>query len=44
MFKLFTCHNYIDDTSQDVSDKSVDIIEYKLKEDRICAMEWIKKQ
>lgn len=33
---------YADDTSQDVSDKSVDIIEYKLKEDLICAMEWMK--
>jgi hypothetical protein len=35
---------YADDTSQDVSDKSIDTIEYKLKEDLFNSMQWMKKR
>ena len=34
---------YADDTSQDVSDKSIDTIEYKLKEDLVNSMQWMKR-
>jgi hypothetical protein len=34
---------YADDTSQDVSDKSIDTIEYKLKEDLFNSMQWMKR-
>ena len=34
---------YADDTSQDVSDKSIDTMEYKLKEDLANSMQWMKR-
>jgi hypothetical protein len=34
---------YADDTSQDVSDKSIDTIEYKLKDDLVNSMQWMKR-
>jgi hypothetical protein len=34
---------YADDTSQDVSNKSIDTIEYKLKEDLFNSMQWMKR-
>jgi hypothetical protein len=45
---LTKCHSkqhiiYADDTSQDVSGKSIDTIEYKLKEDLVNSMQWMKR-
>ena len=34
---------YADDTSQDVSDKSIYTIEYKLKDDLVNSMQWMKR-
>ena len=34
---------YADDTSQDVSDKSIDTIEYKLEAGLVNSMQWMKR-
>lgn len=34
---------YTDGTSQDVSDKSIDTIEYKLKDNLVNYMQWMKR-
>jgi hypothetical protein len=34
---------YAADTPQDVSDKSIDTIEYKLKDDLVNSMQWMKR-
>ena len=38
-----TVNIYADDTTQDVADKSVDVIERKLKDDLLHSIEWMQK-
>jgi hypothetical protein len=38
-----TVNIYADDTTQDVADKSVDVIEKKLKDDLLHSIEWMQK-
>lgn len=38
-----SAHMYADDTTQDVSDKCIDVIEYKLHRDLINTLEWMNK-
>lgn len=38
-----SAHMYANDTTQDASDKCIDIIEYKLHRDLIVTLEWMNK-